>query len=83
VWLRLCGECLCAIKGISDQGSFVNRAMDDQDGPEVAKIFYQKLFAKSKISVHDIPYALDDAVAALRRKGVPPERWATFIHMGA
>jgi hypothetical protein len=57
--------------------------MNDQDGPEVAKVFYQKLFAKSEISVHDIPYALDHAIATLKHKGVPPERWATFIHMGA
>jgi hypothetical protein len=57
--------------------------MNDQDGPEVARAFYLKLFAKNEISVHDIPYALDHAIGELRDKGVPPERWATFIHMGA
>jgi hypothetical protein len=57
--------------------------MSDVDGPEVTKIFYEKLFAKKKISVDDIPYALDHAIGVLRRKGVPPERWVTFIHMGA
>jgi hypothetical protein len=57
--------------------------MSDQDGPEVTKAFYEKLFTKRKISVDDIPYALDHAIGVLRHKGVPPERWVTFIHMGA
>jgi hypothetical protein len=57
--------------------------MRDQDGPRIAKLFYEKLFAKEEISLDDIPYALDYAVGELRRAGVPPERWATFIHMGA
>jgi hypothetical protein len=57
--------------------------MKDQDGPEVAKCFYEKLFAKDQISLDDIPYALDYAVRKLRESGVPPERWATFIQVGA
>jgi hypothetical protein len=57
--------------------------MHDQDGPYVAKVFYEKLFENNSIDVDAIPYALDYAVSALRTKGVPPERWATFIHMGA
>jgi hypothetical protein len=57
--------------------------MHDEDGPFVAKIFYEKLFESETIDLDSIPYALDDAVTALRMKGVPPERWATFIHMGA
>jgi hypothetical protein len=59
-----------------------SRAMDDQDGPVVAKHFYKKLFASKTVDLDAIPYALDDAVAALREGGVPLERWATFIHMG-
>jgi hypothetical protein len=59
------------------------RAMDDADGPIVAKLFYEKLFAESMITLDVIPYALDFAIAELRKSGVPPEQWATFIHMGA
>jgi hypothetical protein len=57
--------------------------MGDEDGPQVAKFFYEKLFSKSQISLDDIPYALDYAVGKLKERGVPPERWATFIQMGA
>lgn len=57
--------------------------MDDGDGPVVAREFYQRLFANSTINADSVPYALDDAVAVLRAKGVSPARWATFIHMGA
>jgi hypothetical protein len=59
------------------------RAMNDQDGPFIAKHFYKKLFEYATIDVDRIPYALDYAVQALRKTGAPPERWATFIHMGA
>jgi hypothetical protein len=57
--------------------------MSDQDGPYVAKRFYEKLFEADTIDANTVPYALDHAVTALRNSGVPPERWATFIHMGA
>jgi hypothetical protein len=57
--------------------------MRDEDGPFVAKHFYEKLFEGNTIGVGVVAYALDDAVRALRAKGAPPERWATFIHMGA
>jgi hypothetical protein len=59
------------------------RAMSDADGPYVAKRFYSKLFEGEVIDVDSIPYALDEAVTALRMSGAPPERWATFVHMGA
>jgi hypothetical protein len=59
------------------------RAMNDADGPIVAQLFYEKLFASGTIERDTIPYALDHAVSELRKKGVPPERWATFIHVGA
>jgi hypothetical protein len=57
--------------------------MGDADGPRVAQLFYERLFAKPEISLDDIPYALDYAVGELKKSGVPPERWATFVHMGA
>jgi hypothetical protein len=59
------------------------RAMNDADGPGVAKLFYERLFAEEIITLHAIPHALDYAVGELRKRGAPPERWATFIHMGA
>jgi hypothetical protein len=57
--------------------------MNDADGPFVARIVYEQILSLDKINADAVPYALDAAVAELRRKGVPPERWATFIHMGA
>jgi hypothetical protein len=57
--------------------------MNDADGPRVAETFYKRLFAEDAITLDAIPYALDHAVTDLRRMGVPPERWATFVHMGA
>jgi hypothetical protein len=57
--------------------------MDDRDGPFVAKWFYEKLFECETIDVDAVPRALDHAVQALRESGATPERWATFIHMGA
>jgi hypothetical protein len=57
--------------------------MNDEDGPFIAKHFYERLFAEDVITLDAIPYALDYAVTKLRKSGVPPERWATFIHMGA
>jgi hypothetical protein len=59
------------------------RAMNDADGPRVVKLFYERLFSEDVITLEAIPYALDYAVGELRKGGVPPERWATFIHMGA
>jgi hypothetical protein len=57
--------------------------MSDTDGPIIAEIFYKRLFAEDVITLDAIPYALDYAITELRNTGVPPERWATFIHMGA
>jgi hypothetical protein len=57
--------------------------MHDVDGPCIAGLFYQKLFESMTFDADAIPFALDYAVTELRKKGVPPERWATFIHMGA
>jgi hypothetical protein len=57
--------------------------MSDADGPFVAAMFYKKLFEGATMDVDAVPYALDDAVAALRKRGAAPAQWATFIHMGA
>jgi hypothetical protein len=61
----------------------VCRAMADQDGPFVAKAFYEKLFENKIIGPDTVAHALHHAIMMLRKSGVPPERWATFIHMGA
>jgi hypothetical protein len=57
--------------------------MRDEDGPFVAKHFYEKLFESNNIDLDAVAYALDHAVTALRESGVSPQRWATFVHMGA
>jgi hypothetical protein len=59
------------------------RAIDDRDGPFVAKLFYEKLLSNERIDADAVPYALDYAVTALRESGASPERWAAFTHMGA
>jgi hypothetical protein len=57
--------------------------MNDTDGPRVAKLFYEKFLSEDVITLDAIPYALDQAVVELRKSGVPTERWATFVHIGA
>jgi hypothetical protein len=57
--------------------------MGDVDGPFVTKYFYKKLFESGTVDFDAVAHALDHAVTELRKSGVPPERWATFIHMGA
>jgi hypothetical protein len=59
------------------------RAISDEDGPKVAKCFYEDLFAREILDVNAVAYALDNAVAKLRQSGVPSNRWVPFIHMGA
>lgn len=58
--------------------------MYDMDGPQVASHLYRQLFsADTKYLDPDvIPYALDEVTRRLREQGVPPARWATFIHLG-
>jgi hypothetical protein len=56
--------------------------MSDEDGPKVARGMYERLFEKEQLDLDDIPYALDDAVRALRDSGVPAKRWALYMHMG-
>jgi hypothetical protein len=57
--------------------------MGDIDGPAVASQVYEEILKKDVLDLDDIPYAVDKAVTLLREKGVPPSRWATFIHIGA
>jgi uncharacterized protein YigE (DUF2233 family) len=58
------------------------RMMHDEDGPNVARWFYEALFARDTLDLDDIAYALDGAIAKLRDKGVSASRWAAFIHIG-
>jgi hypothetical protein len=57
--------------------------MGDPDGPILTEHIYEQLLSGGVFDLNQVAYALDGAVAKLRRKGVPSERWATFIHMGA
>jgi hypothetical protein len=57
--------------------------MNDEDGPQLARRFYEALFRKDALDLDDIPYALDEAVQALRQSGVAASRWALYMHMGA
>ena len=59
------------------------RSMNDEDGPIVAEIVYTELINGEFLNPDVIPYALDMAVCKLRSMGVPPDRWAPYIHMGA
>ena len=63
-------------------------AMANEDGPDVAKYFYQSMFPK-RDQGGPVPYykrsagALRDAVKKLRKKrGVTLERWVNFVHYG-
>jgi hypothetical protein len=56
--------------------------MNDEDGPKLARRFYEALFAKEILDLDDIAYALDEAIQHLRTQSVPAERWALFMHMG-
>jgi hypothetical protein len=56
--------------------------MNDGDGPDVARWFYEGLFAKEEMDLDDIAYALDGAVTKLREIDAPASQWALFIHIG-
>jgi hypothetical protein len=68
---------------LTEEFTSLPRSMGDKDGPFVAKEVYAELLQEPTLKPDDIPYALDAAVRKLRATGVPPSRWATFIHMGA
>jgi hypothetical protein len=60
--------------------------MGDSEGPEIAESIYSALFKQDTTSdcldPEVVPYALDDAVQKLRRSGLDPSFWATYIHIG-
>jgi hypothetical protein len=56
--------------------------MSDQDGPNVARWFYEALFEHVQLDLDDVAYALDDAVCKLRHSGVPASRWVSMVHVG-
>jgi hypothetical protein len=56
--------------------------MHDEDGPKVARAFYEALFQSESFDLDHVPYALDEAVQALRKAGVPAHRWTLFMHIG-
>jgi hypothetical protein len=57
------------------------RSIEDEDGPAVARAFYATLLANEVIDADVVAYALGEAVSKLRRQGVSPTRWASFIHV--
>jgi hypothetical protein len=59
--------------------------MDDEDGPKIAKEFYKHMFRKqgNKADFRDSAEALNLATRAMRKNGVPLERWTSFVHFGA
>jgi CHAT domain-containing protein len=59
------------------------RSISDDDGPAVARAFYEVLLAEEDIDADAVAYALDAAVSKLRSEGASPSRWASFIHVGA
>jgi hypothetical protein len=58
--------------------------MGDLDGPIIAKDVYQRLLHGESdfLDAGIVPWALDEAVRKLREKGLPPLRWAPYIHIG-
>jgi len=60
-------------------------AMDDEDGPTISKEFYKHMFRKSgnEANFRDSAEALNVAIRAMRKNGVPLERWILFVHIGA
>jgi hypothetical protein len=60
--------------------------MRDLEGPKVAESIYSALFRDGTnsefLDPDDVPYALDDAVQELRRCGLDPSFWATYVHIG-
>jgi CHAT domain-containing protein len=59
--------------------------MDDEDGPMISKEFYKHMFRDpgNKADFRDSAEALNLAIRAMRKNGVPLERWILFVHIGA
>jgi hypothetical protein len=58
------------------------RAMNDIDGPFMARYIYTHIFRDGALDMDTVPLAVDNAVMALRELGVPASRWATYAHIG-
>jgi CHAT domain-containing protein len=60
-------------------------AMADIDGPDVAEDFYRYMFREpgGMGDFRDSAMALNHATREMRRRGVPVDRWANFVHIGA
>ncbi|KAA1475121.1 hypothetical protein DENSPDRAFT_409448 [Dentipellis sp. KUC8613] len=58
--------------------------MADADGPDLAREFYESLMQKGAYDFdpRDAALSLHLAVKGLRERGVPVERWSTFVHIG-
>ncbi|KAF9462509.1 CHAT domain-containing protein [Collybia nuda] len=57
----------------------------DPDGPPLSGIVYKRAFGKERDKAPDVrgvARALHMVVRAMRRKGLPFQRWAPFVHMG-
>lgn len=67
---------------VTTDNDIVHRYIHDIDGPIVAKAFYKEVMKNGHFDVNAVPYALDAAVQELRGLGVPPHRWAPYIHIG-
>lgn len=59
--------------------------MGDPDGPVITRAIYKALFndAQKDMSKFCLARTLDVIVRGLKKSGIPSERWATFIHIGA
>ncbi|KAJ6466643.1 CHAT domain-containing protein [Mycena vulgaris] len=58
-------------------------AMNDEDGPLVAEIFYSHLFREGREpQASDAAEALQLAIHELKKRKVSYERWIPFIHLG-
>ena len=54
---------------LTDKGSAIEAAYESFPPPRI-------------LSPLSLAYVLDDLVRELRDKGLPPEQWATFVHIG-
>ena len=60
--------------------------MADQDGPDIAREIYERLFIKEggemRSQLEDTAVALDTVMNLMRKDGLPPSRWAQYVHYG-
>ena len=61
-------------------------AMEDEDGPELAKRFYEEMLkgdSDTGTRHTRAAHALCKVTRRMRKEGVPMERWVNFVHIGA